>query len=57
MIDHSGRDVVLEVDGGIRKGTAAEVVRAGATMLVAGSAVFGNKDYTSAIRALREDAS
>jgi ribulose-phosphate 3-epimerase len=57
MIDHAGRDVVLEVDGGIRKGTAKEVVRAGATMLVAGSAVFGNKDYTSAIRALREDAS
>jgi ribulose-phosphate 3-epimerase len=63
MIDDSGRDVVLEVDGGIRKGTAAQAARAGATMLVAGSAVFGNKDasgnndYKGAIRALREDAS
>jgi ribulose-phosphate 3-epimerase len=40
MIDASGHDILLEVDGGINAGTAKEVVAHGATMLVAGSAVF-----------------
>lgn len=55
MIDASRRDVRLQVDGGIRVGTAEQVVRAGADVLVAGSAIFGEEDYEKAIRALRED--
>ena len=60
MIDASGRAIALEVDGGIRTGTAVQVVNAGADVLVAGSAVFAQGDaefphYGRAIRALRED--
>jgi ribulose-phosphate 3-epimerase len=44
MLDESGRDeVLLEVDGGIDPGTAPEVTRAGATLLVAGSAIFNSR--------------
>ena len=55
MIQASGREVRLEVDGGIRVGTAAKAVLAGADVLVAGSAIFGAEDYEAAIKALRED--
>ncbi len=55
MIDLSGRDVRLEVDGGIRPGTAFTAVEAGADVLVAGSAIFGAEDYEQAIGALRKD--
>ncbi len=41
MIDRSGRDVKLEVDGGVGPTTSGAVVGAGARVLVAGSAVFG----------------
>ena len=47
--------VRLEVDGGIKPGTAGRVVEAGADILVAGNAVFGEKDYARAIAALREE--
>lgn len=43
----------IQVDGGINESTAAEVIKAGANVLVAGSAVFGSKDYASAIKKLR----
>ena len=43
---------VLEVDGGVDEDTAATVVRAGATLLVAGSAVFGSPDPAAAYRAI-----
>jgi ribulose-phosphate 3-epimerase len=56
MIDAAGVDVDLEVDGGIERDTARQVVEAGARVLVAGSAVFGAKDRKSAIAALREQA-
>ena len=56
MIDASGCAIDLEVDGGVKPGIAHKVVEAGADVLVAGSAVFGNKNYAAAIRALREDA-
>ena len=53
MIDGSGRDIDLEVDGGINEATAAAAVRAGANVLVAGSAVFGHASGpASAIEAL-----
>jgi ribulose-phosphate 3-epimerase len=42
MIEKSGRDIFLEVDGGIDTTTAPEVVNAGANVLVAGTAIFGN---------------
>ena len=44
---------LIEVDGGIKATNAREAVAAGADVLVAGSAVFGERDYTAAIRALR----
>jgi ribulose-phosphate 3-epimerase len=55
MIDASGRAIDLEVDGGVKPGTAKQVIAAGADVLVAGNAVFNTKDYAAAIRALRED--
>ena len=57
MIDTRGLDVALEVDGGIAPGTARSVVEAGAQVLVAGSAVYGQKDYAAAIAAIRADGS
>ncbi len=53
MIDASGRDIDLEVDGGIAPDTAARVREAGADVFVAGNAVFAQPDYAAAIRALR----
>jgi ribulose-phosphate 3-epimerase len=55
MITKSGRDIMLEVDGGINPVTAKQVIAAGADVLVAGSAVFtGNaNDYAKNIEALR----
>jgi len=56
MIDASGHDIDLEVDGGIKPGTAHRVLEAGADAIVAGSAVFNQPDYAAAMRAIREDA-
>lgn len=53
MIDATGRDIALEVDGGVAPGTAEQVVEAGARVLVAGSAVFQQPDYSEAIRSIR----
>ncbi len=53
MIDASGYDIDLEVDGGIAPDTAGRVRAAGADVFVAGNAVFGAKDYAAAMRALR----
>lgn len=55
MIDASGKDIVLEVDGGVTPVTAPQCVAAGATALVAGSAVFkgGPSAYADNIRALK----
>ena len=52
-IDASGRDVMLEVDGGVKVDNIAEVARAGADTFVAGSAIFGAKDYKATIAAMR----
>jgi ribulose-phosphate 3-epimerase len=56
MIDEARASIELEVDGGIAVETAASVVKAGATMLVAGNAVFGQPDRRAAIAALRAAA-
>lgn len=55
MIDASGHDIILEVDGGVTPVTARQCVAAGATALVAGSAVFkgGQDAYAGNIRALK----
>jgi ribulose-phosphate 3-epimerase len=49
----TGKDIWLEVDGGIKTENIAEVARAGADTFVAGSAVFGAKDYAAVIRDMR----
>jgi ribulose-phosphate 3-epimerase len=56
MIDQSGHTIDLEVDGGIKPGTARHTIEAGADVLVSGSGVYGAKDYRTAIDALRRDA-
>jgi ribulose-phosphate 3-epimerase len=53
-IDATGKNIWLEVDGGIKADNIAEVARAGADTFVAGSAIFGSKDYGKAIREMRE---
>ena len=50
----SGKPVWLEVDGGIKPDNIAQVARAGADTFVAGSAIFGAKDYAATIRDMRE---
>ena len=56
MIDAAGGKADLEVDGGVKPGTAKQVIAAGADVLVAGNAVFTAKDYAAAIAAVRNDA-
>jgi ribulose-phosphate 3-epimerase len=53
-IDASGRDVRLEVDGGIKVDNIARVAAAGADTFVAGSAIFGQPDYAKVIGAMRQ---
>ena len=53
MIEAQGLSVLIEVDGGVTPHNAAEIRAAGAEALVAGSAVFGAKDYAEAIRGIR----
>ena len=48
-----GLDIDIEVDGGMNPQTAAQAIKAGANVLVAGSAVFYSKDYASAIELIR----
>ena len=49
----SGKPIWLEVDGGVKVDNIAEVARAGADTFVAGSAIFGSKDYAATIREMR----
>ncbi|MCB2022137.1 MAG: ribulose-phosphate 3-epimerase [Burkholderiaceae bacterium] len=53
LIDASGRDIRLEVDGGIKTDNIRAVFDAGADTFVAGSAIFGQKDYKAVIAAMR----
>lgn len=52
-IDASGRDVRLQVDGGVKTDNIAQIAAAGADTFVAGSAIFGSDDYASTITAMR----
>ena len=55
LIDASGKPIRLEVDGGVKVDNIGEIARAGADMFVAGSAIFGAKDYKSTISAMRAE--
>ncbi len=57
IIDDSGLDVRLEVDGGVKVDNIAEIARAGADTFVAGSAIFGSGDYAGTIAAMRRELS
>jgi ribulose-phosphate 3-epimerase len=56
MIDEAGLAVDIEVDGGIKLDNIAEVVAAGANVIVSGSGIFGTPDYAATIRAMRAKA-
>ena len=53
LIDESGLDIRLEVDGGVKVDNIAEIAAAGADMFVAGSAIFGKPDYKQIIEQMR----
>jgi ribulose-phosphate 3-epimerase len=54
-IDESGRDIRLEVDGGVKVDNIAEIAAAGADTFVAGSAIFGEPSYADVIGAMRRE--
>ncbi len=51
----SGRDIRLEIDGGVKTDNVAAIARAGADTFVAGSAIFGSADYAATIKAMRAE--
>jgi ribulose-phosphate 3-epimerase len=55
IIDASGRPIRLEVDGGVKVDNIREIAAAGADTFVAGSAIFGSRDYTATITAMRKE--
>lgn len=55
LIDASGRDIRLEVDGGVKTGNIREIAAAGADTFVAGSAIFGSDDYAATVKAMRAE--
>jgi ribulose-phosphate 3-epimerase len=54
-IDAAGRPVRLEIDGGVKVENIREIAAAGADTFVAGSAIFGSKDYAQTIKAMRSE--
>ena len=55
LIDQSGYDIRLEVDGGVKIDNIGEIAAAGADMFVAGSAIFGHPDYKKVIDDMRTE--
>jgi len=55
LIDASGRDILLQVDGGVKTDNIAEIAQAGADTFVAGSAIFGKPDYAGIIAGMRRE--
>jgi ribulose-phosphate 3-epimerase len=55
IITESGREIRLEIDGGVKTDNIAEIAAAGADTFVAGSAIFGSKDYAATIRSMRKN--
>lgn len=56
LIDNSGRNIRLEVDGGIKEENIAEIAGCGADTFVAGTAIFGKPDYEQVITAMKASA-
>ncbi len=54
MIERVGSRALLEVDGGVKVENAAQIVQAGADILVSGSAIFSSRDYGATIKAMRQ---
>jgi ribulose-phosphate 3-epimerase len=54
IIDSSGRNIRLEIDGGVKVDNIREIAEAGADTFVAGSAIFGSDDYKATIQAMRD---
>ena len=55
LIEKSGRDIRLEIDGGVKVENIREIAAAGADTFVAGSAIFGAKDYAAVIKTMRDE--
>jgi ribulose-phosphate 3-epimerase len=55
IIDASGRDIRLEIDGGVKVNNIGAIAAAGADMFVAGSAIFGSDDYAATIAAMKAE--
>jgi ribulose-phosphate 3-epimerase len=55
LIDRQGREIRLEIDGGVKADNIREIAAAGADTFVAGSAIFGAKDYSAVIKKMREE--
>ncbi|MDJ0916695.1 MAG: ribulose-phosphate 3-epimerase [Woeseiaceae bacterium] len=55
LIDESGMDIRLEIDGGVKVNNIADIAAAGADTFVAGSAIFGSDDYAATIAAMRSE--
>ncbi|EPW3766933.1 ribulose-phosphate 3-epimerase [Vibrio fluvialis] len=55
LIDDSGRDIRLEIDGGVKVDNIREIAAGGADMFVAGSAIFGQPDYKAVVDAMRAE--
>ena len=54
-MQRTGREILLEVDGGVKESNIADVAAAGADTFVAGSAIFGQQDYAGTIAAMRAE--
>jgi ribulose-phosphate 3-epimerase len=52
-MQRTGREILLEIDGGVKESNIAEIAAAGADTFVAGSAIFGQGDYAARIAGLR----
>ncbi len=57
IIEDSGRDIRLEIDGGVKVDNIREIAAAGADTFVAGSAIFGSDDYAATITAMKSEIS
>jgi len=57
IIDNSGRDIRLEIDGGVKINNIQEIANAGADTFVAGSAIFNSDDYKTTIDAMKKELS
>ena len=57
IIDQSGREIRLEIDGGVKVDNIRQIAHAGADTFVAGSAIFGSPDYRKTIEQMRKELS